>query len=94
MAKKRVPEPVQVYLERPEHERLERLARQLGTAKSDNLRRGLHALERELTDPASHPALRLVGIADESEAPAVDAARKHDAVLADGEERSWGGDAG
>src|SRR5512139_207281 len=49
----------------------------------DILRRGLLALERELTDPGAHPALRLVGAAA-SEAPDVeyDVAREHDRFLA------------
>lgn len=38
-------EPVQVYLERPDRERLERLASALDATKSDVLRRGLEALE-------------------------------------------------
>lgn len=41
----RVAEPVQVYLEAPERERLTRLTTALGTTKSDVLRRGLAALE-------------------------------------------------
>lgn len=41
----RVSEPVQVYLDRPDRERLERLAAQLGTTRSDVLRKGLEALE-------------------------------------------------
>ncbi|MDH4348149.1 MAG: ribbon-helix-helix protein, CopG family [Gemmatimonadota bacterium] len=41
----RAAEPVQVYLDRPDRERLERLAERLDTTKSDVLRRGLEALE-------------------------------------------------
>jgi hypothetical protein len=41
----RVAEPVQVYLDRPDRERLERLATALDATKSDVLRRGLAALE-------------------------------------------------
>lgn len=48
----RVAEPVQVYLERPDRERLERLAEQLDATKSDVLRRGLEALESSLRRPA------------------------------------------
>jgi len=44
---------VQVYLERPDRERLDRLASQLGSTKSDVLRRGLEALESLLRRPAS-----------------------------------------
>ena len=41
----RVGEPVQVYLTPPERERLDRLAAELESTKSDVLRRGLEALE-------------------------------------------------
>jgi len=44
----RVAEPVQVYLERPDKDRLERLADRLSATKSDVLRRGLEALESQL----------------------------------------------
>ncbi len=40
-----VAEPVQVYLDPPARERLERLTAQLDATKSDVLRRGLEALE-------------------------------------------------
>lgn len=51
----RVAEPVQVYLDRPDRERLDRLAVQLEATKSDVLRRGLEALE-SLTRRATGPA--------------------------------------
>jgi hypothetical protein len=41
----RVAEPVQVYLDPPDRERLERLAARLEATKSDVLRQGLVALE-------------------------------------------------
>ncbi len=41
----RVAEPVQVYLDPPDRERLDRLAARLETTKSDVLRRGLGALD-------------------------------------------------
>lgn len=88
----RVREPVQVYLDPDDQQRLERLRDRLATSKSDVLRRGLESLERELTDPEAHPALRIVGIGASGaaeERPGGDAAREHDAVLADTEERSW-----
>ena len=93
MKRRRVREaaPLQVYLVADERERLERLADQLDATKSDVIRRGLLALERELQSPASHPALRLIGIAD-AEKPGlapVDAARAHDREIAEGEEASW-----
>lgn len=43
----RVAEPVQVYLQPPDRERLERLTARLGTTKSDILRRGLEALDAQ-----------------------------------------------
>ena len=43
----RVAEPVQVYLQPPDRERLDRLSEHLGTTKSDVLRRGLEALEAQ-----------------------------------------------
>jgi hypothetical protein len=45
----RVAEPVQVYLQPPDRERLERLVTRLGSTKSDVLRRGLEALEAQTT---------------------------------------------
>lgn len=45
----RVAEPVQVYLQPPDRERLKRLTERLGTTKSDILRRGLEALEAQTT---------------------------------------------
>jgi hypothetical protein len=97
MTRRRVREaaPLQVYLVADERERLERLAEQLDATKSDVIRRGLLALERELQSPSSHPALRLIGIADAENrglAPA-DAARDHDHVIAESEEASWTGPA-
>lgn len=93
MRKRRVsePTPIQVYLGRDEQLRLERLAGQLDTTKSEILRRGLLALEKELLDPTSHPGLRIVGLASSevSGSPLEDAAREHDRVLADAEEAGW-----
>ncbi len=85
MANKRVSEtaPVQVYLDRQSRRRLEQLADDLETTKSEVLRRGLIALERETTDPSSHPVLRLVGAAaSEAGSVAYDVAREHDRLLA------------
>lgn len=84
MAADRVSEtaPVQVYLDRQSRNRLERLATSMGTSKSEILRRGLLALEREVTDPGSHPALRLLGMATETAAAGYDVAREHDRYLA------------
>jgi hypothetical protein len=84
-------EPVQVYLDGPDQERLERLTSRLASTKSDVLRRGLEALEDQLSDPSGHPALRIAGILHHSHPDAVDAAREHDRVLAEWEEDSWSG---
>jgi hypothetical protein len=88
--RRRVAEPVQVYLERTERERLERLAGRLGVTKSDVLRQGLVALERQLADPATHPALRLIGVAEhEAATTGDDVARGHDRAGAEDEVASW-----
>ena len=86
---KRVREPAQVYLDAPEQERLERLTTELDTTKSDVLRRGLEALERELFDPEHHPALQIIGIAgvEQGRECDFDVAREHDRFLADLEDR-------
>ena len=47
--------PVQVYLGPRDRDRLERLASRLDLSKSDVLRRGIEALERQVTDPDFHP---------------------------------------
>lgn len=82
---KRVREPVQVYLDAPDQERLERLTEEMDTTKSDVLRRGLEALEREQFDPERHPALQIIGIAgvDQAQDGGLDVAREHDRYLAD-----------
>jgi Arc/MetJ-type ribon-helix-helix transcriptional regulator len=88
----KVSEPVQVYLDTGDRARLERLVVQLDATKSDVLRRALSALEQQLTDPASHPALRMIGLAAGHERrmdPAFNAASGHDAFLADSEAASW-----
>jgi hypothetical protein len=51
-----VAEPVQVYLDPPDRERLRRLSTELDATKSDVLRRGLAALESSLRRPAARPA--------------------------------------
>ena len=86
---KRAREPVQVYLGAPEQERLERLTEELDTTKSDVLRRGLEALERELFDPERHPALQIIGIAgvEQGRDGGFDVAREHDRYLGDLEDR-------
>jgi hypothetical protein len=88
----RVAEPVQVYLHSPERERLDRLVQRLDTTKSDVLRRALAALDRELSDPTTHPALRIIGIAADFPRltpPDGRTAVAHDRFLADNEVASW-----
>lgn len=85
MSSKRVSDaaPVQVYLDLHSRDRLDRLAERLETTKSDILRRGLIALEREASDPLAHPVLRLAVAGQEvTPAPAYDVAREHDRFLA------------
>ena len=89
---RRVAEPVQVYLDAPDRARLERLAADLDATKSDVLRRGLEALEQRLSDPQSHPALRVIGLGggrSRRAAPRYDAAADHDRYLAEQEIASW-----
>jgi hypothetical protein len=86
-----VAEPVQVYLASDDRDRLERLALLLDATKSDVLRRGLEALERQVADPAAHPALLLIGAVERETAPSAgfNVARDHDRALADAEIASW-----
>lgn len=88
---KRVSEPVQVYLDSGQRRRLAQLAGELGLSKSDVVRRGLEALERQMADPAEHPALRIIGIAsaESTKAADYDVARDHDRYLAESERKSW-----
>ncbi len=90
--KKKLPprarEPVQVYMASDDRVRLDRLTEELETTKSDVLRRGLEALERQLLDPEHHPALRIIGIGGEEAAGDMgyDIAREHDRFVADSED--------
>lgn len=54
-------------------------------------RRGIEARERQVADHATHPALRLIGIAERETAPPVgfDVVREHDRALAESETASW-----
>lgn len=85
----RVAEPVQVYLDRTERGRLDWLSDVLGQSKSDVLRSGLEALERQVSDPKGHPALRIIGLAGLLPPAPHDVAREHDRYLADAEVASW-----
>ena len=84
---------IQVHLRPAELRRLERLRSTLDTSKSGVLRRGLEALERQLLDPARHPALGIIGLVpagaaiDPGSGP--DAARDHDDCMVDAEIASW-----
>ena len=88
---------IQVYLRPAERNRLERLTARLGASKSGVVRRGLEALERQLTDPHQHTAmpgdvLSNGGIVPEGAAQpgrSTDVARRHDDVLAEDEIASW-----
>ena len=87
----RLREPVQVYLDPGDQARLNRLRQDLDTSKSEVLRQGLRALERQLHDPEDHPALRIIGIAagaPDLPGPDYDPAREHDRFPADSEEQS------
>jgi hypothetical protein len=70
----RVAEPVQVYLDPPDRERLERLAARLDATKSDVLRQGLVALEAQTRRavPSGTPAQPLPTFAGQGLQPGVD----------------------
>lgn len=69
----RVAEPVQVYLDRADRERLERLAARLDATKSDVLRRGLEALESRLRrGPAAASPVPLPTFTGQGVQPGVD----------------------
>ena len=84
---------IQVYLRPGERDQLDRLTNLLATSKSDVLRRGMDALERQLSDPGSHPALSLIGLftsgRGSSATPGYDIVRDHDDCLAADEIGSW-----
>ena len=88
---KRVSEPVQVYLDPGQRRQLHQLAVDLGLTKSDVVRQALEALQRQMSDPAEHPALRIIGIASAETVKAADydIAREHDRFLAESEQKSW-----
>jgi Arc/MetJ-type ribon-helix-helix transcriptional regulator len=90
-AGKRVSEPLQVYLDPRQRRQLDQLAVDLGLTKSDVVRQALEALERQMSDPAEHPALRIIGIASAETAKTAgyDIARDHDRYLAESERKSW-----
>ena len=75
-------QPVQVYLDPNDLKRLERLRQDLGTNKSEVLRRGLKALEREIMDPDEHPVLKIIGMMDGAPAGGTPAAKDPPAAWA------------
>lgn len=88
----RVTEPVQVYLDASDRARLDRMAEDLNATKSDVLRRALGALEQQLTDPESHPGIRMIGLAGPNtrrRSATLDVAMEHDRFLAEQEVASW-----
>ena len=84
---------IQVYLRPGERDQLDRLTNLLATSKSDVLRQGMEALERQLSDPARHPALSVIGLIpsgrESTAPPGYDIARDHDDLLAADEIGSW-----
>jgi hypothetical protein len=90
-SRKRVREPVQVYLDVGQRRRLDRLSDELGLTKSDVVRRALEVLESQIADPRDHPALRIIGIAAgvKPTSTGYDIAREHDRFLAESEIKSW-----
>ncbi len=91
MKQLRLSRPVQVHLDADQRQRLVRLARQLGMAKSDVLRRGLEALERQALERDAHPALQIIGLASRERrgGPSYKVARQHDRYLTETEEDGW-----
>lgn len=84
---------IQVYLRPGERDQLDRLTDLLATSKSDVLRRGMDALERQLTDPARHPALSVIGLIPSNRGSSAgqgyDIARDHDDCRAADEIAYW-----
>jgi len=70
----RTAEPVQVYLDLPDRERLERLTAELDATKSDVLRQGLVALEAQTrhAGPSQAAATSLPTFAGQGLQPGVD----------------------
>ena len=79
----RVREPVQVYLDSPDLDLLERLGAQTGDTKAELLRRGLRVLAaRELTErPPGWSFELLVGALGDDPSIPTDLAERHDDYL-------------
>ena len=91
-ADRAVREPVQVYMDAPDRELLERAALSSGLSRAEVLRRGLHRFAAELLADTS-PALAFLESAA-STSPndsAPDVAARHDEYLADWGAASWRG---
>jgi len=76
-----VREPIQVYLDRRERSRLDRLARELRLSRAEVLRQGLQSLERQQAGSLFEAFAPLLGAFDNPEAPS-DLAERHDEYLA------------
>lgn len=76
-----VREPIQVYLDRKERARLDRLARELGVSRAEVLRRGLQSLEQHEARAFYEMFEPLIGAFSNPEAP-TDLAENHDEYLA------------
>ena len=89
----RVGEPVQVYLDAAQRQRLDGLVAQLALSKAAVIRLSLESLERQILDPATHPALRIIGIAeresDDQASSSTVAPSDLDRYLVDAEVKSW-----
>lgn len=81
--KKRVREPVQVYLDAADRSLLEQVARQTGLSRAEVLRRGLRQLaSTALGEGAPGSSLeRLVGALGNDESIPADLAARHDEYL-------------
>lgn len=85
---RQVREPIQVYLDRAERGRLDRLARDLGLSRAEVLRRGLESLERHEAKSFYEAFEPLIGAFDNPDAP-TDLSVNHDEYLAQDLEQEW-----
>jgi hypothetical protein len=83
MSKRKVREPVQVYLDRADRSLLEELAEQTGLSRSEILRRGLRRVAREFLEDREPGAAfeRLIGALGDNPSLPTDLAARHDAYL-------------
>lgn len=79
--RRRVREPIQVYLTEPERQVLDELAHRQGVSRAEVLRRGLEALARD-QQPTFYEAMdKLIGVLQGTDTPP-DLAERHDEYLA------------